>query len=334
MVEFKQDGLSAVAAFFGDDARNNEASKASITDFDQTSEYSHRKGKNKTLGVGATPTLKESDVGESTADGGLDQESKMKLLRMVGKKGKRSRDGDNSDVELDVDQPESEDDENEGRTSAIKEKKDSKSQSQNAAEIKKTKKKSKKERKQSNGKKVECNESNKGNSATEVANTTTEEKSFRNDRLEDLASYKAQRIGPDGIGASYDGRAPRRMKVRSKQKNIRKDTRGHKKPCHLIPGRSDFSGRGLTAETRAYLSLPEKPKHQGTGTYHKGSAPKIEEVGFGLAVDDLLNDVGESAGASQTLNTGKEQKPAEKLQSNAKKVKRSKCKNLVHRRAT
>ena len=48
----------------------------------------------------------------------------------------------------------------------------------------------------------------------------------------------------------------KRKKVRSRQKNIRKDTRAaNDKPSYLILGRSDYAGRPLTKETRQKLGI-------------------------------------------------------------------------------
>jgi hypothetical protein len=54
-----------------------------------------------------------------------------------------------------------------------------------------------------------------------------------------------------------DGKKAKRRKVRSKQKNIRKDSRPlSAKPEHLRLGNSQYSGRPLTKETRQKLHLP------------------------------------------------------------------------------
>lgn len=53
-----------------------------------------------------------------------------------------------------------------------------------------------------------------------------------------------------------DERRPRK-KTRSRQKNIRKDKRPmEKRPSYLRAGDPEFSGRGLTDETRKFLGLP------------------------------------------------------------------------------
>jgi hypothetical protein len=103
----------------------------------------------------------------------------------------------------------------------------------------------------------------------------------------------------------------KRRKVRSKQKNIRKDTRSvQEKPKHLVPGRLIYEGRPMTAETRSKLSLPPsklKTHHQ----HHFDQSTTTSnntEVGLKLAVDDLLD--------------GSKDKP------NPRKKKKSKYKNL------
>ena len=90
----------------------------------------------------------------------------------------------------------------------------------------------------------------------------------------------------------------KKPKVRSKQKNIKKDSRpSSQKPEHLRIGTKEYAGRPLTAQTRSFLSIPpsrtqrirafkaslkneEERNKQGYETFETG----------GLAVDDLLAD--------------------------------------------
>ena len=58
----------------------------------------------------------------------------------------------------------------------------------------------------------------------------------------------------------------KRPKVRSKQKNIRKDTRVNK-PAHLIPGNGDYRGRPITAETRKRLNMAESRRETKLKAY-------------------------------------------------------------------
>jgi hypothetical protein len=69
--------------------------------------------------------------------------------------------------------------------------------------------------------------------------------------------------GPGGgLGGGEMGEErPKRVKTRSKQKNIRRDKRGAEfKPSHLQIGSKDYQGRPLTKETKAILGLPLKKK--------------------------------------------------------------------------
>lgn len=55
-----------------------------------------------------------------------------------------------------------------------------------------------------------------------------------------------------------DEHRPPRKKTRSRQKNIRKDKRpADQRPAYLRAGDPEFSGRGLTEETRNFLGLPQ-----------------------------------------------------------------------------
>lgn len=66
---------------------------------------------------------------------------------------------------------------------------------------------------------------------------------------------QAQDAG-ERIGRTEERRP--RKKTRSRQKNIRKDKRpADKRPAYLRAGDPEFSGRGLTEETRKFLGLPQ-----------------------------------------------------------------------------
>jgi hypothetical protein len=59
----------------------------------------------------------------------------------------------------------------------------------------------------------------------------------------------------------HDQQPPKRVKTRSKQKNIRRDKRAAEfKPSHLHVGSKEYTGRPLTKETKAILGLPSKTK--------------------------------------------------------------------------
>ena len=110
-------------------------------------------------------------------------------------------------------------------------------------------------------------------------------------------------------------------KIRSKQKNIRKDTRrAMDKPSHLILGRSDYAGRPITPETRSKLNMPMRAKPIQSQPKSKLIRSHVEQNGegmlSGLAVDDLVNDARDV-----------DDKEVEKKKS-AKKPKKSKYRNL------
>ena len=113
----------------------------------------------------------------------------------------------------------------------------------------------------------------------------------------------------------------KRRKVRSKQKNIRKDNREQEqKPNHLIVGCQNYNGRPLTAETRAKLHLPA-PKARAAlfmEQSHEEDHGQVE-VG-GLAIDDFLED-----DTGKVVETPKDVQADRKTK---KKSKRPKYKNL------
>mmetsp|Transcript_3044 Transcript_3044/g.4612 ORF Transcript_3044/g.4612 Transcript_3044/m.4612 type:complete len:283 (+) Transcript_3044:157-1005(+) len=77
-----------------------------------------------------------------------------------------------------------------------------------------------------------------------------------------------------------------RVKRRSRQKNIRKDTRPlEARPAHLQLGNRNYTGRPLTDETRAKLKIPKRTKIKKN--------PKICTEDFSntrLAIDDFVDD--------------------------------------------
>ena len=70
-----------------------------------------------------------------------------------------------------------------------------------------------------------------------------------------------QSHGALGEGEISQDQPPKRVKTRSKQKNIRRDKRAEEfKPSHLHIGSKEYTGRPLTKETKAILGLPPKVK--------------------------------------------------------------------------
>ena len=76
----------------------------------------------------------------------------------------------------------------------------------------------------------------------------------------------------------------KRRKIRSKQKNVRKDNR-EKKPSHLRLG-YNYQGRPLTEETRKRLGLPEPKSRQISSI---SAPPPVKDDSIKLGVEDLLD---------------------------------------------
>eukprot|EP00590_Aulacoseira_subarctica_P003923 CAMPEP_0172422624 /NCGR_PEP_ID=MMETSP1064-20121228/8762_1 /TAXON_ID=202472 /ORGANISM="Aulacoseira subarctica , Strain CCAP 1002/5" /LENGTH=310 /DNA_ID=CAMNT_0013163569 /DNA_START=62 /DNA_END=994 /DNA_ORIENTATION=+ len=308
MVKLKKHDMSVVKAFFGHDEGYNDTT---VSTAPAVSNTTNRAGteKRRNLGVGATP---KRDVREEEGAEDMKAQDSMKNMLRVIRGEKRSH---QEEEIVNLHQLESDEDE-EGRTSVIKVKEAVKC-------LTPPKKKGKKSKE-----KAQCSEIN-SNVIEPKPVIIADPPAVLSERFESLASYREGRREPDGIAGAF-----RRTKARSKQKNIRKDTRGHKKPSHLIPGRSDFDGRGLTTATRLFLGLPERAKLQEIRLQRKASDHNKGDASADLAVDNLLLDVGKLTGSStevNVLNTGEKQKLTDKGKSR-KKVTKSKYKNLVQRK--
>lgn len=333
MVKLKTDATTAVAAFFGHEESNiNSKTSKSIVPFpthyetNDTSTTTHGKGVHKKLGVGAAPKVDNTDKA-------IDNVSK---LLKIGK-GRNKRISEQEDEEVDKiigQQSESSDDEEDGRTAVGKNKSTVKTDVLIDVQLKEKKTKTKKVNSRSESNiPITKNERKHDTTGTTSANPSQTE------GQESLDAYRKQRLQPSVSGPEDSGK---RTKVRSKQKNIRKDTRGYKKPRHLIPGDSEFSGRGLTAATRAYLGLPEKQTtvaiRQGSGTNEEGFVPSGDSYLLSdLAVDSLFADVGQLEAndgnntplrdtSSKSMTT--KQRSLPKKEKVRKKSKKPKYKNL------
>lgn len=229
MAQLEQSGFSAVDEFFGVD--NDTLAKESTHEPSATV-LTNSTGR-KRLGVGASSTNKEET--------NLSIGSKwQKQIFQVGKKRHRQdNEEDDVDEETDVRNDdhtinEEDDDEDVGRTAISSEKKTIGQSIPLITEApKKKKKKGKKERMKERGEEIPSQD-------TEENNSTQKEVVDIHDPNDDTEGNKKKR---------------KRRKVRSRQKNIRKDNREHK-PEHLIVGSKDYQGRPLTAETRKRLNLP------------------------------------------------------------------------------
>lgn len=104
---------------------------------------------------------------------------------------------------------------------------------------------------------------------------------------------------------------PKRRKIRSRQKNIRKDTRKiDEKPQHLRVGGSNYKGRPLTEETRTKLSLPPSKSTSGHFYIVDRSPAIVGEEGVALGVEDFLEEP--STNLKKVQQKSKEQKKKKK----------------------
>lgn len=96
------------------------------------------------------------------------------------------------------------------------------------------------------------------NAEEEVPGAKKQRRGWGKARSQQSAPSETDRGNPDTgeAGRESHGRSSRK-KTRSKQKNIRKDKRPmDQRPAHVRAGDPEFSGRGLTEETRVFLGLP------------------------------------------------------------------------------
>ncbi|KAL7473972.1 hypothetical protein ACHAXS_014242 [Conticribra weissflogii] len=114
----------------------------------------------------------------------------------------------------------------------------------------------------------------------------------------------------------------KRKKIRSRQKNIRKDTRAaNDKPSYLVLGRSDYAGRPLTKATRDILKKKNKEDDVGNdennwtkGNWTTGDIAAAEESGdkggmtAGSEESVAKNDGVAEVKSSETGNDKKEEK--------------------------
>ncbi|KAL7531792.1 hypothetical protein ACHAWF_007045 [Thalassiosira exigua] len=155
-------------------------------------------------------------------------------------------------------------DDEEGRTSAVKEKRkkarvpsahsnDAEINDEGGLESEPPKKKKKKKKKK--GSKERERESfvdaNDGSATKVPADTQNAKEGVRGEGVSNNKGNDGDRTDKRDSNIKR-----KRKKVRSRQKNIRKDTRSvNAKPSHLVLGRSDYAGRQLTEETRKRLGL-------------------------------------------------------------------------------
>mmetsp|Transcript_2917 Transcript_2917/g.8301 ORF Transcript_2917/g.8301 Transcript_2917/m.8301 type:complete len:291 (-) Transcript_2917:46-918(-) len=288
MSEFDTGGFSAIDRFFGEDAKNKNATSGK-----ESSKIAHHHipKVNKRQGVGSVVPVKEAPT-----------DLTKKLLKVGRKRGRTEEEDDDGD-DKDAGKEVHDEDEEAGRTSIVS--RETAPRAEVEVETKLKKKPGKKERKK--------------RQEEEQASEVVKEDQKGNDSQvgEDTKEIMIADDEPSPTGEIVPKKHKRR-KIRSKQKNIRKDNR-ETKPDHLVVGRKRYQGRPLTAETRAKLNLPA-PKVR---TPHMMEAPDgdddIMAEGIGLAIDDLLEDSGKRV----------EETSHETVKKKAnKKIKKAKYKNL------
>jgi hypothetical protein len=237
MAAFDGDGFAAVDAFFGKSSttstsRKVEAAAAAASELLQAQTQTQQGPKR--LGLGADQGSRE-DANAVSASNPI-----TKRLLQVGTKRKLSqkRDADDYDDDNDdehADKDNDEDGDEEGGRTAIEERVptvvpvSAAILAKEAAESKaaaKKKKKGKKERQKAGADPAEAAPADESQESTKEA--------------VDNEAHPPKR---------------KRTKIRSRQKNIYKDTRSEK-PSHLIPGKRNYQGRPMTLETRKRLNLP------------------------------------------------------------------------------
>lgn len=298
MAAFEGDGFAAVDAFFGKSSTPSTSRKeaAAASGLLQAHTETPQQGP-KRLGLGANAGAREEkDSKAVSASNPL-----TKRLLQVGTKRKLSQkrdaddyDDDNDDEQADKDKDDDEDGDEEGGRTAIEERAPTvvpvsavilaKEAAESKAARKQKKKKGKKERQKEGADAAEATPKDESQEATEDA---------------------------------LDNGAPKRKrtKIRSRQKNIYKDTRSEK-PSHLIPGKHNYKGRPMTLETRKRLHLPlekEPSAMESWSSNWNDGQPKDAGVDtMPLAVDGVTE----------------EQQPSEE-KIKKKKAKKSRFKNLV-----
>lgn len=292
MAEFDSGGLSAVSAFFGVDKKDTEPKAPQQT----SSLHGAHRGRH---GVGSSTT---KHVKSTSADDTIGRVLKVGKRRLPEEADEQLEEGA---VSHDSD----EEQEEEGRT-AIAEKSIKVPVAAVAPVDTKQSKKKKKKGKKERQAEQQASQPNGEGTAAPVAEGKVEADNTQEPIEED--SQKAKR---------------KRHKVRSRQKNIYKDKRlTQHKPGHLIPGRAEFQGRPLTAETRAKLNLaPSRSsrQHHDSEEGHNVETKEHSSSGGGgvnLAIDDLL-DEGEPQNKAHEVET-------EHNKTKKKKRKKSKYKNL------
>mmetsp|Transcript_20042 Transcript_20042/g.43124 ORF Transcript_20042/g.43124 Transcript_20042/m.43124 type:complete len:318 (+) Transcript_20042:95-1048(+) len=230
MAELDQSGFSAVDAFFGAD----RSGKSTSQNVESSTTRNTRPSSGKRLGVGASTT----EAAASPTGNALHK----RVLQVGRKRGRQEVTNEEEEEEDEVgdtidapDNDDSDEDEAAGRTSIATAKP---AVGSNPAAHMKTKSKKKKKKGKKEREKEKGTTTTTSSLETNIA-ATTESVPATNDTTTTEAIRKQKR---------------KRPKIRSRQKNIRKDNR-EKKPDHLVVGSTNYQGRPLTEQTRHRLNL-------------------------------------------------------------------------------
>ncbi|CAJ1917700.1 unnamed protein product [Cylindrotheca closterium] len=293
MAEFHAAGFSEFDKFFGGEtSKEKEESKDAL--LAKGSKESKTTGKGRRGGVGSKASTLSSTAQSSTV--------LSKRLLKVGTKRSRNRDADLDEEEeytnddRDSEQDDDDGEEDIGRTgiSLSKESSLAKSKTNDVLDQLQPSKKKKQGKKERQRLKEEADKK-----AEEII------------RKDEVGGESTENNNADDVDgeATNAKRKPKRRKIRSRQKNIRKDSRGMgEKPKHLRVGASNYQGRPLTDETRARLNLaPSKTKASPFFVIDRAPTPKVEE-GIALGVEDLLAEPAAVEGSSTKKKKKKKSK--------------------------
>eukprot|EP00533_Pseudo-nitzschia_delicatissima_P001419 CAMPEP_0116089654 /NCGR_PEP_ID=MMETSP0327-20121206/6537_1 /TAXON_ID=44447 /ORGANISM="Pseudo-nitzschia delicatissima, Strain B596" /LENGTH=312 /DNA_ID=CAMNT_0003580853 /DNA_START=108 /DNA_END=1046 /DNA_ORIENTATION=- len=309
--EFDSSGFSAVDKFFGGGGTEREESKKVTT---AAGNRGKRRG-----GVGAS--TKSSDTKTLSSD------LLAKQVLTVGRK--RSRDDHNEDEYDGVDDHgvHDADEADGGRTSIAPKKTSSKTLGDKPQTSKPSKKLGRKERERQKQAAIAGGDANKEDPPPSSNTKTTETAE-----------------GADVVNHNNDPSHPKpkkkRRKVRSRQKNIRKDNRSaDEKPAHLIPGNRNYKGRPMTQATREKLNLPppvRKPFRSKWNNDEKADDSLFvidrdpdsagDDPGVKLAIDELM--ASDDKGDAEKSSSIDDEKPKKKEKKKSSKKKKNKFKNL------
>eukprot|EP00539_Tryblionella_compressa_P004348 CAMPEP_0178751524 /NCGR_PEP_ID=MMETSP0744-20121128/10572_1 /TAXON_ID=913974 /ORGANISM="Nitzschia punctata, Strain CCMP561" /LENGTH=368 /DNA_ID=CAMNT_0020405175 /DNA_START=201 /DNA_END=1308 /DNA_ORIENTATION=- len=287
MAEFDSSAFSAVDKFFGHDDKTGGEKRIQGTTGEaavSSSSFLAAKGKAR-RGVGNTVLV------HSKASSLLTQ----RFLKL-GKNRSRDHHDDDDDASNVAEKDNEDDDDDEfdiGRTAIAESRKkqvnkDSNPKQQHQQDTEATKK-----MKRKLGKRERQSQASKTTHSDEKApSEPTHNQSLAAGGGDATDSCPVEPTDVDATTSKKSSQPRKRRKVRSRQKNIRKDNRAvNEKPAYLIPGTPNYQGRPLTQATREKLSLPPPVGKRG---FVVGKKP------VALATQDGLKISGTSVSVATT----------------------------------